>query len=376
MPHSDRASAQNGRPADKHRLGERCGGGYAWIVPLDRRGSGMAVGATTTERALAPDRRALIFLLDNLVWLILAFILVIFSLTIEHFFQLGIFLNIMQHATFVGLIAIGLSFCIIAGHMDLSVESVMAFAAMLAAWLAASRGSASGLEIGTWSTLVAAVAFGAVAGAFNGVLVIRFQINAFIVTLATYIAIRGLGLVLTGGRSMYGLPPDFRAVATVDVVGLPLLVLILLLAYVVFHVVLTRTRFGRYVYLVGGNSVAPFRAGINVRRVLYSVFIMSGVLAAIAGWLLAARTNGATANLGLGMLFEAFAAVVIGGVSLRGGVGRLSGVFAGVLLLSSIDTAINVMGLEPYYMQVIRGGLMLLAVLLDSVKTSLRRRYL
>jgi ribose transport system permease protein len=141
-------------------------------------------------------------------------------------------------------------------------------------------------------------------------------------------------------------------------------------------VILTRTRFGRYVYLVGGNPTAPFRAGINVERVLYTVFVMSGVLAALAGWLLAARTNGATANLGLGMLFEAFAAVVIGGVSLRGGIGGLSGVFAGVLLLSSIDTAINVMGLEPYYMQVLRGGLMLLAVLLDSLKTGIRRRYL
>jgi ribose transport system permease protein len=315
-------------------------------------------------------------LLDHLVWLILAIILVIFSLTIEHFFQVGIFLNILQHATFVGLIAIGLSFCIIAGHMDLSVESVMAFAAMLAAWLAASRGSASGLELNTWLTLLLAMGFGAAAGAFNGVLVVRFQINAFIVTLATYIAIRGLGLVLTGGRSMYGLPDDFRGVASAELLGLPLLVVILLLAYVVFHVILTRTRFGRHVYLVGSNPIAPFRAGINVQRVLYTVFIMSGVLAAIAGWLLAARTNGATPNLGLGMLFEAFAAVVIGGVSLRGGVGRLSGVFAGVLLLSTIDTAINVMGLEPYYMQVIRGGLMLLAVLLDSAKTSIRRRYL
>jgi ribose transport system permease protein len=323
------------------------------------------------------DRLALInFLLDNLVWLILAVILILFSLTIDRFFQIGIFLNIMQHATFVGLIAIGLSFCIIAGHMDLSVESVMAFAAMLAAWLAACRGSASGLELDTWLTLVLAMAFGAAAGAFNGVLVIRFQINAFIVTLATYIAIRGLGLVLTGGRSMYGLPDDFRGVASATVLGLPLLVVISLIAYVVFHVILTRTRFGRYVYLVGGNPTAPFRAGIKVERVLFTVFVMSGVLAAIAGWLLAARTNGATPNLGLGMLFEAFAAVVIGGVSLRGGVGRLSGVFAGVLLLSSIDTAINVMGLEPYYMQVIRGGLMLLAVLLDSVKTGIRRRFL
>jgi ribose transport system permease protein len=315
-------------------------------------------------------------LLDHLVWLILAVILLLFSLTIENFFQLGIFLNILQHATFVGLIAIGLSFCIIAGHMDLSVESVMAFAAMIAAWLAATRGSASGLELAPWMTLLVALAFGALAGAFNGLLVIRLQINAFIVTLAMYIAIRGLGLVLTGGRSMYGLPDSFRAVATASVLGLPLLVIILALAYVIFHLYLTRTRFGRHVYLVGGNPTAPFRAGIKVERVLYTVFILSGVLAAFAGWLLAARTNGATPNLGLGMLFEAFAAVVIGGVSLRGGVGRLSGVFAGVLLLSSIDTAINVMGLDAYYMQVIRGGLMLLAVLLDSAKTTIRRRLL
>jgi ribose transport system permease protein len=191
-----------------------------------------------------------------------------------------------------------------------------------------------------------------------------------------YIAVRGLGLVLTGGRSMYGLPDDFRAVATTAVLGVPLLVLILIAAYVLFQFVLGRTRFGRHVYLVGGNPAAPFRAGIPVERVLFTVFILSGVLAALAGWLLAARTNGATPNLGLGMLFEAFAAVVIGGVSLSGGVGALSGVFAGVLLLSAIDTAINVMGLDPYYMQVIRGGLMLLAVLLDSLKTTIRRRYL
>jgi ribose transport system permease protein len=337
----------------------------------------MAARTSGVRPILAPSRAALLnALLDHLVWLILALLLIALSLSIDRFFQIGIFINILQHATFVGIIAIGLSFCIIAGHMDLSVESVMAFSAMLAAWLAASRGSASGFELAPWLTLVIGIAFGALAGAFNGVLVIRFRINAFIVTLATFIAIRGLGLVLTGGRSMYGLPDSFRAVATTDVLGLPLLVLILVAAYVLFGILLSRTRFGRYVYLVGGNVIAPFRAGIDVNRVLYTVFILSGVLAACAGWLLAARTNGATANLGLGMLFEAFAAVVIGGVSLRGGIGRLSGVFAGVLLLSTIDTAINVMGIEPYYMQVIRGGLMLLAVLLDSAKNAIRQRYL
>jgi ribose transport system permease protein len=181
-----------------------------------------------------------------------------------------------------------------------------------------------------------------------------------------------------GGRQRQEvhLPEGFRDVATTSLAGLPILVLILIAGYVIFGLILGRTRFGRYVYLVGGNVTAPFRAGINVKGVLYAVFVLSGVLAALAGFLLAARSNGATPNLGLGMLFEAFAAVVIGGVSLHGGIGRLSGVFAGVLLLSSIDTAINVMGIEPYYMQVIRGGLMLLAVLLDSIKTQIRGRYL
>jgi ribose transport system permease protein len=330
----------------------------------------------TVQAAPRLSPRLVEFVLDHLVWIILVVILVICSLTIDRFFQIGIFLNILQHATFVGIIAIGLAFCIIAGHMDLSVESVMAFSAMLGAWLAASSGSGSGLELPTLLVLACCVAFGAVAGAFNAFLIVRLGINAFIVTLATYISIRGLGLILTGGRSIYGLPDSFKGVAATSLWGLPLLIVILVLAYAVFGVLLKRTRFGRYVQLIGGNPTAPFRAGIDVQKMLFAAFILSGILAALAGFLLASRTNGATPNLGIGMLFEAFAAVVIGGVSLRGGIGGLSGVFAGVLLLSTIDTAINVMGLDASYMQVIRGGLILLAVLLDSVKNQIRRRYL
>jgi ribose transport system permease protein len=333
--------------------------------------------AATVEAAggVEPRRPMAVYVLDHLVWGILAAILLVCSVTIEHFFQIGIFLNIAQHATFVGLLAIGLSFCIIAGHMDLSIESVMAFAAMLAAWLTASRGSPLGIQLNTWLTLLIVLGFGALVGLVNAALVVRFRINAFIVTLATYISVRGLGLILTGGRSMYGLPNDFRAAGSSDLLGLPLLIWILVITYLVFGAVLKKTQFGRWVFLIGGNPAAPFRAGIDVDGVLYRVFILSGVVAAFAGFLLAARTNGATPNLGVGMLFEVFAAVVIGGVSLRGGIGGLSGVFAGVLLLSTIDTAINVMGLDASYMQVIRGSLMLLAVLLDSVKQSIERRY-
>jgi ribose transport system permease protein len=226
-----------------------------------------------------------------------------------------------------------------------------------------------------WASLLVVLAFGSLVGAINAFFVVNLKITAFIVTLAMYIAIRGLALIITHARSIFELPKDMRWVANAEVPdgGIPVLVIILIAVYVFFHFVLTRTRFGRHVYLVGGNPTAPFRAGIRVNRLYYQVFILSGVLAAFAGWLLAARTNGATPNLGLGMLFEVFAAVVIGGVSLAGGVGWLSGVFAGALLLSSISTAINIIGLEPQYMQVIRGGLMLLAVVLDTLKRALRR---
>jgi len=329
--------------------------------------------------ASEPPRRASAFApavkwaLDNLVWFILVFILALCSLAIPGFFQTGIFLSSAYQATFVGILAGGLSFCIIAGQIDLSIESVLAFSAMLAAYLSGLSVASSGLGLPGFVSLVIVLAFGALVGLINGFFIVRLKINAFIVTLAMYIVIRGLALILTKARSMFDLPPDMRAVANTDLLGIPVLVLILIAVYIFFHFVLTRTRFGRHVYLVGGNPTAPFRAGIKVNRLIYQVFMVSGVLAAFAGWLLAARTNGATPNLGLGMLFEVFAAVVIGGVSLAGGVGWLSGVFAGALLLSSISTAINIIGLEPQYMQVIRGGLMLVAVLLDSLKRALRR---
>ena len=333
---------------------------------------------SVTASEVGPDtRRAVIgFILDHLVWFILLIVLAAFSATIEHFFQIGIFINILRQATFVGIISVGLSMAIMTGHMDLSVESVMAFSAMFAALLVGANGAGLGLDISTPLTLLLSLSFGAAIGFGNGFLVVKLKISAFIVTLAAFIGVRGLGLVLSGGRSVYGLPDGFRGVASAEPLGIPVLVILLVATYIIFSFLLRRTTFGRYIYMIGGNITAPYRAGIPVERIVITVFILSGILAAFAGWLLAARTNGATANLGTGMLFEAFAAVVIGGVSLTGGTGRLSGVFAGVLLLSSIDTAINVMGLPPHFMQVIRGGLVLAAVLLDSLKNVIRARYL
>jgi ribose transport system permease protein len=332
--------------------------------------------------AMSRRRRAFLeFVLDNIVWIILIVVLVAFSATIPNFLQIGILLNILEQSTFVGVIAVGLSLTLIAGQMDLSIESVMALSAMVVALTFGTGGAGGGLVLSPeWLalpvSLAMALAVGAAIGSANGLLVVKFGINAFIVTLASYIWARGIVVALSGGRSVYGLPDAMRIVAIQRIAGVPMLAWILILVYVVFAFVLNKTPFGRHLIMIGGNQTATYRAGIRVNRAVTAAFVLSGMLAGVAGWLLASRTAGATANLGIGMLFQAFAAVVIGGVSLRGGYGRLSGVFAGVLLLSSIQTAINVMGMPPHYTMVIQGTMVLVAVLLDTLKTTIRKRYL
>jgi ribose transport system permease protein len=326
------------------------------------------------------DRIAAVeFILDNLVWLMLAAVLIIFSLTIPNYFQIGIFANIVEQSTFVGVLAIGLAIVIIAGHLDLSVESTMGLAAMATGILFASHGVGWGITFTPeWLVLPAslgvALLVGAMVGAINAWLVVRLQMNAFIVTLASYIWVRGLVVAVSGGRSAQDLPPSLRIIAIESAFYIPLIAWIAIFCYVVFSFIMRKTPFGRHVTMIGGNPVATFRAGIRVDKLVAITFILSGTIAGLAGWLLAIRTSGSTANLGVGMLFQAFAAVVIGGVSLKGGIGQLPGVYAGVLLLSSINTAINLMGLPAHYTQMIHGGLVLAAVMLDTVKLTIRQR--
>ena len=325
-------------------------------------------------------QRALIeFALDNLVWFMLAAVLAVFSAAIPQFFQIGIFANIIEQSTFVGVMAIGLAIVIIAGDMDLSVESVAALTAMVTGILFCSRGIGQGYTFTPeWLvlpiSLVVALIVGGIIGAMNGWLVVKLKMNAFIVTLAAYIWVRGLVVAISGGRSAQDLAPSLRVIGIATVGYIPLIAWIAIACFALFGFIMTRTPFGRHITMIGGNAVAAFRAGIKVDRLILTSFVLAGAIAGLAGWLLAIRTSGATANLGTGMLFNAFAAVVIGGVSLKGGVGRLPGVYAGVLLLSSIHTAINLMGLPAHYTQVILGALVLAAVLLDTVKFSIRQR--
>jgi ribose transport system permease protein len=337
-------------------------------------------GGPQAKPSLLGDRRAALeFVLDNLVWLMLIVVLAVFSIFIPQFFQIGIFANIVEQSTFVGVMAIGLAIVIIAGNMDLSVESVAALTAMVTGMLFCARGIGLGIVLTPeWLvipvSLGIALLVGATIGVINGLLVVRLKMNAFIVTLAAYIWVRGLVVAISGGRSAQDLAPSLRVMGIETILFIPLIAWLAIGCYVLFTFVMAKTPFGRHVTMIGGNAVATFRAGIKVDRLVLITFMVAGAVAGVAGWLLAIRTSGATANLGVGMLFNAFAAVVIGGVSLKGGIGRLPGVYAGVLLLSSIHTAINLMGLPAHYTQMILGALVLAAVLLDTLKLQIRQK--
>ncbi|MET3857444.1 ribose transport system permease protein [Rhizobium sp. OAE497] len=317
--------------------------------------------------------------LDNLVWFMLIFVLAVFSALVPNYFQLGIFANIIEASSVLGVMSIGLALVIIAGHMDLSVESVAALSAMAVGILFCSAGIGMGFTLSPeWLmvpvSLLIALAVGGLIGLLNGFLIVKVKMNAFIITLASYIWVRGIVLAVSGGRSAQDLAPAIRWFGIQRLIGLPLTAWIAIACFIVFSVMMAKTPFGRHLTMIGGNETATFRAGIPVQRNLIIAFVMAGAIAGLAGWLLAIRTSGATANLGVGLLFNAFAAVVIGGVSLKGGVGALPGVYAGVLLLSSINTAINLMGLPANFTQVIHGFLVLAAVLLDTFKQKLRQR--
>lgn len=311
-------------------------------------------------------------ILDNVVWFILIISILCFSIFIPGFLNISNYINIFYHSVFIGILAISLSFCQISGNMDLSIESVAGFSAIMSAWLCGTSFHSSGLYVDPYVGLIIVLCMGGLIGLINGFFIVKMQIDAFLVTLSSYIVFKGLTLMVTQGQGIAKLPDSFRWVDTTHIFGIPLMVFLMIFLFILFQFILKKTLFGRHVYIIGGNRQAAYKFGVNVGGTLFKVFILSGVLAALTGWLIAARINGATPTAANGFLFEVMAAVIIGGVSMSGGIGSLFGVVGGVLLLSAIHSALNIMAISPFVTEVIRGLLVLVAIVLDSLKRMLK----
>lgn len=279
-------------------------------------------------------------------------------------------LNVLRQTSINGVLAIGMTFVILTRGIDLSVGSVVALSGVVAASFAttSSAGFIPGAPWPAGIAILIGLAVGMGCGAVSGVIVARYRVPAFVATLGMLSAARGLTLLYSGGRPIPALSETFRWIGTGSILGIPVPIFLLLGTFALAHFVLTQTRFGRHVYAVGGNPHAAKVSGLPVNRIRFLVYVISGALAGLAGMILAARTGSALPQAGIAYELDAIAAVVIGGTSLAGGVGRVSGTLIGALLIGVMNNGLDLMGVESYYQQVIKGFLIVAAVMLDQSK--------
>ncbi|HTN52169.1 MAG TPA: ABC transporter permease [Anaeromyxobacter sp.] len=269
-------------------------------------------------------------------------------------------INVMKQASINGVLAMGMTFVIISGGIDLSVGSIVALGGVVAASLAHPGEYPLALAV------VAPIAAGAVVGALNGVSVAYGGIPPFIVTLASMTAVRGVALILARGAPVFGVSRPFELIAT-GFVGdtLPYLVVYFLLVTAACAFVLSKTVFGRRVYAVGGNEVSASVSGIDVAAIKIGVYTISGALAGLAGLLLASRTISGNPTAGVAYELDAIAAVIIGGVSMSGGVGKWYGTIIGALFIAVIGNGLDILNVSSYYQLIIKGLIIFFAVLFD-----------
>lgn len=261
----------------------------------------------------------------------------------------------------VGMVACTMLFCMASGDFDLSVESIVAFTGVLAAVVIGRSGS---IPLGIASGVLA----GGVVGLVNGVVIARLGINALITTLATMQITRGLALIVSGGSAVGITQPGLLKLGNTTVLSIPLPVLMTTVCFLVFGALLHRTTFGRNTLAIGGNRDAARLSGIRVPQTRIVIFLLQGLMAGFAGVVLAARMASGQPNTSAGFALDVISACVLGGVSLAGGAGTMLGVVVGVLIMGTVQNAMNLCNVPTFYQYVARGSILLLAVLFDRYR--------
>jgi ribose transport system permease protein len=278
------------------------------------------------------------------------------------FLQKDNLLNIANQIVVIAIIAVGMTMVIITGGIDLSVGSLVALSAVVTGLLI--RDHAGGASAGTLALLtcsIAAILAAGLVGAFSGAMITFFRVPPFIATLGMMQVASGLAYIFSAGQSISDIPQSFTALSRNGI-------LILVIAYLVVHVIMSRTKLGRYIYAVGGNSEAARLSGVRVGAILMTVYIVSGMVAGLGGVILASQLKSSSPTYGQAYELYVIAAVVVGGASLSGGQGRILGTLIGALIMAVIQNGMNLTGVESYRQKVVLGLVILGAVLLDTLK--------
>jgi len=300
-----------------------------------------------------------------LVFVIIA-IIIIMSFASPVFMTSKNIINIIRQISINGIIAVGMTFVILTGGIDLSVGSVVAITSVICGYL---------LEQGThwFLACLAAILISLIFGAFNGVMIAYVGFQPFIVTLATVTVGSGIALVFSDGKPFTIKNESFLAIGQGYVGSIPIPIIILLFVVAIGIIVLKTTTFGRYVFAIGGNKNAAKLSGVRTRRVELMVYVISALCASIVGLILSARISSGQPTAGDGYELDAIAATAIGGTSMSGGVGSLTGTVFGFVILGLVTNSMNLLNINSFYQQIVKGMLIILAVFLDMTSKGKKR---
>jgi len=297
------------------------------------------------------------------LWIFLSLVLIciFLSFSSEYFLTVNNLLNVIRQVSIIAIIAIGATFVIITGGIDLSVGSIVAVIGVVVA-MSVQAG------INVWISFLIGILGGVLIGLINGLIITRLKISPVITTLAMMMILRGLTYVLSGARPLYNLPEQFKFLGAGYLGPLPIPIIIMTVLYICFHILLTRTRLGRYIRAVGGNELASEHTGINVKNVKMIVYIMAAVLASLGGIILASRLGSAQPTAGVYLEFSVISAALLGGTSLSGGEGTMLGTLIGALIIGVISNGLNLLNVDAFYHQIVKGLVILIAVLIDRFR--------
>lgn len=282
----------------------------------------------------------------------------VFTLLSDRFLTLSNFQNLMRNTAPLAIAGCGMTVVMIARGIDLSVGSVLAASTVLAASLAVA-----GLPL--YPAFALGLVFGALAGTVNGVIIAGMGVSAIIVTLGMLNIARGIAYLISPSAILVGLPPNWSDMGTGRIWIFPYPILIAVIVIAAFHVMSLYTKFGKRIYAIGGNEEAARLSGINVERTLVILYMLCGFTAALAGLVLSSRVGSGDPNIGIGFELQVIAAVIIGGVSLSGGEGRILGTVIGAFIIGVLSNGLNLAGVEPFWQYVAQGLVLIAAVIVD-----------
>lgn len=299
---------------------------------------------------------------DKAIWLVLVVLFIAFAAANDKFVSANNLFTIARQVSMFGIAAVGMTFVILIGGIDLATGSIITLVNVVAAYLMVK------MNFSIIAAIITSLMLATAIGALNGFMVAKIKMPAIIATFATQIIFEGAAYIMSGGTPIYGFDPAFKMIGQGYVGPVPVPVIIMAITFGVGAFILNKTYFGRYFYAVGGNEEASRLSGIKVNSVKFMIYALSGFFAGLAGIVMLSRTNSAQPTAGKGFEFDVITCVVLGGVSVSGGFGKISNVIAGTLIIGILTNGMVLMNVSTYMQMVVKGIVLILAVGFDSIQ--------